>query len=150
MNPSVPIPESFATFLTFVFSLFYMKTWICPVDTWFNLTTDMCESCPLQGCLVCASLKQCSVCDSANLYELNSTTFLCDLFVEVCGDGRITPSEQCDDANVIDSDGCSSNCIVEQDYVCLLDTTIGFSSCAYSPITLEIMYIEKSDMANQI
>jgi len=141
MRPSVPIPDPSATFLTFDYTLFYMKTWICPVDTWLNLTTNMCESCAVEGCLVCASLKKCSVCDFANLYELNSTTLLCDLFVELCGDGRITPSEQCDDANIVDSDGCSSNCTVEPDCVCLIDNTIGFSSCVYSPITLEIVYI---------
>ncbi|KAL6750251.1 hypothetical protein V8C86DRAFT_3183690, partial [Haematococcus lacustris] len=27
-----------------------------------------------------------------------------------CGDGVLDPNEQCDDSNVLDGDGCSSNC----------------------------------------
>ena len=36
----------------------------------------------------------------------------------VCGDGEIGPSEQCDDFNIADGDGCLSNCEVESGYVC--------------------------------
>lgn len=32
---------------------------------------------------------------------------------EVCGDGVPTPREGCDDGNLVDGDGCSSNCSVE-------------------------------------
>ena len=35
-----------------------------------------------------------------------------------CGDGIIDASEQCDDANTVSGDGCSSNCSVEQGYFC--------------------------------
>eukprot|EP01079_Euglenida_sp_SAG-EU17-18_P012877 gene12877-biopygen2980 len=30
-----------------------------------------------------------------------------------CGDGTVQPGEECDDYNVLDGDGCSSDCIVE-------------------------------------
>ena len=36
----------------------------------------------------------------------------------VCGNGAKQGSEACDDGNVIDGDGCSANCTVEQGYVC--------------------------------
>ena len=29
-----------------------------------------------------------------------------------CGDGTLDPLEACDDANLIDGDGCDSNCTV--------------------------------------
>ena len=29
---------------------------------------------------------------------------------EVCGDGILTPGEQCDDGNDVDTDGCANDC----------------------------------------
>src|SRR3989344_4868139 len=37
---------------------------------------------------------------------------------EVCGNGRISGGENCDDANTINGDGCSSACTIEQTYLC--------------------------------
>ena len=39
-------------------------------------------------------------------YQLLSTQ-VCQV---ICGDGRVI-TEQCDDGNVVDGDGCSSNCL---------------------------------------
>ena len=36
----------------------------------------------------------------------------------VCGDGKITGSEECDDANLQDGDGCTQTCLVEALYEC--------------------------------
>ena len=38
---------------------------------------------------------------------------------DICGDGLVLASE-CDDANRIDGDGCSSACLVENYYRCLV------------------------------
>ena len=46
---------------------------------------------------------------------------------EVCGDGVVTNSEACDDANVDSNDGCSNECIVECGYVCVGE---GAGSCS--------------------
>ena len=35
-----------------------------------------------------------------------------------CGDGRIGDLEECDDANSVDGDGCSSECVVEDGWAC--------------------------------
>ncbi len=35
-----------------------------------------------------------------------------------CGDGLITGSEECDDGNTSDGDGCSSTCVVEAGWTC--------------------------------
>ena len=34
----------------------------------------------------------------------------CSTKKTVCGDGKLEGNEQCDDGNVLDNDGCSSNC----------------------------------------
>ncbi|MFQ5591549.1 MAG: DUF4215 domain-containing protein, partial [Phycisphaerae bacterium] len=33
--------------------------------------------------------------------------------ITICGDGNVNAPEQCDDANNVDGDGCSSNCLIE-------------------------------------
>jgi len=41
----------------------------------------------------------------------------------ICGDGRWVLGEACDDENLIDDDGCSSECKVEDGWVCGADTS---------------------------
>lgn len=36
----------------------------------------------------------------------------------VCGNGRVDPGENCDDANVVSGDGCSATCVSEPGYDC--------------------------------
>jgi len=43
--------------------------------------------------------------------------------VPVCGDGNIDPGEECDDGNNIDGDGCSANCLTEEEPYCELELT---------------------------
>ncbi|MGB8330249.1 MAG: PQQ-dependent sugar dehydrogenase, partial [Polyangiales bacterium] len=49
-------------------------------------------------------------------------TALCDGFcmfrISLCGDGFLTPPEQCEDGNVLDGDGCSAACMLEQSATC--------------------------------
>ena len=47
MNPSVAAPTVGGPFFplsSFLFNFFYLKTWICPNLTVFNLITNMCEN----------------------------------------------------------------------------------------------------------
>ncbi len=37
-----------------------------------------------------------------------------------CGNGILDKGEQCDDGNAVGGDGCSSQCIIESNYVCLV------------------------------
>lgn len=39
--------------------------------------------------------------------------------VNVCGDGKKGDSEECDDGNLKDGDGCSHQCVVENGFHCL-------------------------------
>ena len=45
----------------------------------------------------------------------NGDTFAClsDCTLNVCGDGFVGPEEGCDDSNVVDGDGCSATCLLE-------------------------------------
>ena len=43
------------------------------------------------------------------------THFQC---LNACGDGLKSESEECDDGNLRDGDGCSSNCKVENGFSC--------------------------------
>jgi len=38
--------------------------------------------------------------------------------IAVCGDGILHPDEMCDDYNVLDNDGCSASCVLEDGYMC--------------------------------
>ena len=51
------------------------------------------------------------VCDGGN-----STTK--DICKPVCGDSIILLETECEDGNIIDSDGCSKDCLIEPNYVC--------------------------------
>jgi len=46
----------------------------------------------------------------------------------ICGDGTVSPGEECDDENTANGDGCSSRCDVEPGYVCF-EPTGGASEC---------------------
>lgn len=62
------------------FTLFYMKTWICPNNTFINHTTNLCTACEIEGCTTCLSLKVCGVCDTANHYKLQGNRCVrCDV-----------------------------------------------------------------------
>lgn len=39
--------------------------------------------------------------------------FVCGAPGYYCGDGILTPPEECDDGNMLDGDGCSANCTTE-------------------------------------
>jgi cysteine-rich repeat protein len=49
--------------------------------------------------------------------------------LEVCGDGKVTKSEECDDKGTTNGDGCSSTCKVERGYRCFQLSGNNFSSC---------------------
>ena len=45
----------------------------------------------------------------------NLRTLKCE---ETCGDGRNSGLNECDDGNLIDGDGCSALCFIEEDFKC--------------------------------
>lgn len=55
----------------------------------------------------------CAACGTGTVP--NATATAC---VPVCGDGLLAEPEACDDANMVDGDGCSSTCTQETSYHC--------------------------------
>jgi cysteine-rich repeat protein len=49
-------------------------------------------------------------------YQPNDYTFMDN--TPVCGNGAIEAEEECDDANLIDGDGCSADCKDESNFIC--------------------------------
>ncbi len=73
----------------------------------------------------------------------------------VCGDLVIDPNEECDDGNLLNRDGCSSQCKVEQFYQCYSYTNALGSNytnyCAYThQVDLTLISVEKLSYANSL
>ena len=45
--------------------------------------------------------------------DTSTCTSLCTTRAPLCGDGVLTPPEQCEDGNTVDGDGCSATCTIE-------------------------------------
>jgi len=52
-----------------------------------------------------------SIIELCNLYELTNNPL--PLFCLNCGNGKLEPSEQCDDGNNSEYDGCNADCLLE-------------------------------------
>lgn len=122
-------------------------TFLCDCAVGYYIGTNaLCAMCTMTGCLDCSSKTVCRVCDTT-LFFLNATTSACD---EICGDGFLF-FLQCDDGNNIDGDGCSSTCVIEQDYACVGGDATFRSVCSYAkPIVLTLVQSLKKVMLNQI
>ena len=70
MPPSVPRYQM-VPFSRFGYTLFYMKTWICPPSLFFDVTIDMCVSCPIPNCVNCTYIDLCNTCDSVGGFLLD-------------------------------------------------------------------------------
>ena len=96
--------------------------------------SDTCSiDCPVQG--LCGN----GVC---NLPDEDCTTCAidCGACPPICGNGTIEPPEVCDDGNVIDGDGCSAACDLEE----------GISNSPYMEIiTPEHVLVESTRVRNE-
>lgn len=70
MPPSVPRKNS-VPFSRFGYTLFYIKTWMCPAGLFFNTTTNLCESCPIPNCATCTNIDLCNACNTG--FTLDAT-----------------------------------------------------------------------------
>jgi large repetitive protein len=76
-----------------------------------------CESCnegyALDGdgnCLQCTAIQGYDL----PYYVINGET----ICTEICGDGLHLGHYECDDGNIIDGDGCSKDCSIEDNFAC--------------------------------
>ncbi|CAD8151440.1 unnamed protein product [Paramecium pentaurelia] len=97
---------------------------ICNDGYYLNKNNE-CERCS-QSCITCInSSKNCLQC---RFLQADQTCKICDQEYgfqikdnkcqAVCGDNMIVDIEQCDDGNIIDGDGCNSQCMIEQGFIC--------------------------------
>jgi len=79
--------------------------WVCGDGLCETDRQENCPACP-EDCCPCGD----GVCDDA----MGETCTLChDDCCPDCGDGVLDPTEQCDDGNNADNDGCSAGCLDE-------------------------------------
>jgi hypothetical protein len=84
-NIPQPVPRNTSAALKrFNFTVFYIKTWICPVNTIFNPSTDMCVPCPVSNCLTCFNMTTCLVCNTSAGFFYNATSMLCECNITAC------------------------------------------------------------------
>ncbi len=82
------------------------------------------------GCTAKAASATTVTCACNHLTEFSVSV---DNSQSVCGDGRRTGKEKCDDGNAADNDGCSSKCIVEPQSNCTGGTTTKPDKCTRRP-----------------
>ena len=60
--------------------------------------------------------------------------------VEICGDGKNFGLVNCDDGNLIDDDGCSSDCEIEPDWICQRGSPTSADLCQVTPLIIESLF----------
>ncbi|GHG81888.1 DUF4215 domain-containing protein [Comamonas sp. JC664] len=66
-----------------------------------------------------AGLNRIELCNENAATEPNAFRYLfVDAYDDRCGDGVVSPREECDDGNIVNGDGCSNTCGIEAGYGC--------------------------------
>ncbi|QSQ24588.1 DUF4215 domain-containing protein [Pyxidicoccus parkwayensis] len=64
-------------------------------------------------------LNRIELCNDNEETEPNAFRYLfVDAYDDRCGDGAVSPREECDDGNTANNDGCSATCAIEAGYGC--------------------------------
>lgn len=69
----------------------------------------------------------------------------------ICGNGLVEGTEECDDNNLVDGDGCDSSCAIEVDkpWVCVYNPGLSRSECTYCGDGL-VLATEECDDGNAV
>ena len=81
-----------------------------------KVSGDGCSSCKVDKDYICIG-------GSANSQDI------CSMLPDICGDGVKKSSENCDDGNSVDGDGCTKTCIVEVGFLCSGGSQFGKDFC---------------------
>ena len=72
----------------------------------------------------------CVECEKVSGYlsmvDTKSNKIIC---IEICGDGVNLGEHRCDDGNTVSGDGCSSECQIEQGYICTGGSSTSADKC---------------------
>ncbi|CAK71225.1 unnamed protein product (macronuclear) [Paramecium tetraurelia] len=74
----------------------------------------------------------CQVCDGANCLLCKPDYILENKKCVSCGNGIVNKDEECDDGNRINSDGCSNQCKIEENWNCIESYSL-LSQCSRIP-----------------
>ncbi|CAD8059012.1 unnamed protein product [Paramecium sonneborni] len=85
-------------------------------DNTCNSCSEKCEECinTPNNCIKC-STNDCKQCHNISGFYFDKSLKSC---ITKCGDNIIAGTEQCDDGNLIDFDGCNSKCEIEKKFIC--------------------------------
>jgi len=100
----------------------------CTSGSYYNATARECQNCPKE-CSECESYTNCTNCQKGYIFDYSHTKCFdpCSKIgfthkegqcTEICGDARNMGILECDDGNLIDGDGCSKDCKIEEYYEC--------------------------------
>ena len=67
--------------------------------------------------------------DRANFKCSGGSSASKDTCIAICGDGLRLDTEQCDDSNIINGDGCSSTWIIESNFKCSGGSSTAKDTC---------------------
>lgn len=104
----------------------------CETGYYLDANTAQCVLCSsaITNCIECNSSSYCDACISSD-YEFEPISNQCvSVDSQRCGDGIVQSTEECDDGNADDKDGCF-NCYVEADWMCNNTAVSGPSVCSY-------------------
>ncbi|CAK69779.1 unnamed protein product (macronuclear) [Paramecium tetraurelia] len=84
----------------------------------------------------------CLVCDGANCLRCKQDYILENNKCFSCGNGIITKDEECEDGNRINSDGCSNQCKIEEDWNCI--DSLSFLSQCFPIAKISIVFLNST------
>lgn len=164
-----------ATYCSECTSAFQPVNGVCQCKSIYKFlnSSSLCQDCQVP-CETCSSLSYClscsdksktllnGVCCSSILFDpdtskpctmnicpvgFENSTGICK---EICGDGILFTLE-CDDGNLLNGDGCSSECRVETNYTCVNGSSTSPSLCSYNqPLDLTLTSSSKQISANTV
>ena len=95
-----------------------------------------CADCRDFNCLLCSSSTNCTDCVETHFLENSICVF------PVCGDGKIQGSEECDHGKGVDFDGCTDQCLIEDNFTCWPSHTVMY--CSYTgDFEMSLLVVEK-------
>ena len=65
--------------------------------------------------------------------------------IENCGDGKNYGINQCDDGNLIDGDGCSSSCLIEEGWMCYGGSLTTADICSHELTTFKSLNVTEEN-----
>ncbi|KAM3129600.1 hypothetical protein pb186bvf_018281 [Paramecium bursaria] len=107
---------------------------------YFNSNYD-CIKCYDPSCRFCTSIYNCQICNN-NLVPNQGQCLQCDqgYYLQnsscknLCGDGIKTLEEQCDDGNQYSFDGCTIDCLIQENFICYEQSRISICFFSQPPI----------------